>query len=61
MDGKESELVIMDVKYGPFKFESGQAYVSDYDLLGNAHCILIHLGVEFGPFDCFGSQLFVKV
>jgi uncharacterized protein len=67
MEGREHQPVIMDVRNGPFKFETGQAYVSDYAVpffqfhYATAYCILRQIGVEIGAMDYFGKDTFVKV
>lgn len=61
-----SEPIIMESKMGDFKFESGQAYLSEYVIpnfhfhLTTAYCILRHLGVPLGAFD-YLNGVFHKV
>ncbi|OBT43234.1 hypothetical protein VE00_06414 [Pseudogymnoascus sp. WSF 3629] len=61
-----SEPIIMESKMGDFKFESGQAYLSEYVIpnfhfhLTTAYCILRHLGVPLGAMD-YLSGVFHKV
>ena len=67
MKGLENVPVLMKVRLGPFKFESGQAYVADYAMpffhfhLATAYCIMRHLDVEIGALDYFGRDTFIKV
>ena len=67
MEETQHRPVIMDVKNGPFKFETGQAYVSDFALpffhfhYATAYCILRQIGVEIGAMDYFGKETFIKV
>ena len=59
LDAKKvaEEPVIMETKTGNYRFESGQAYLSEYAIpnfhfhLTTAYCILRHLGVPIGAFD----------
>jgi hypothetical protein len=69
LDGKKvaEEPVIMKTgKMGDFKFESGQAYLSEYAIpnfhfhMTTSYCILRHLGVPLGAFD-YMSDVFHKV
>lgn len=58
MAGLEAKELIMDAgKMGSFRFETGQAYVSNYAManfhfhLTTAYCILRHKGVPIGALD----------
>lgn len=59
IDAKKSieEPIIMESKIGDFKFESGQAYLSEFAIpnfhfhLSTAYCILRSLGVPLGAMD----------
>ena len=62
-----AEPVIMETNsMGSFRFESGQAYLSEYAIpnfhfhLTTAYCILRHLGVPIGAFD-YMRDVFHKV
>lgn len=60
------EPIIMESRLGNFKFESGQAYLSEYAIpnfhfhMTTAYCILRHLGVPIGAMD-YLNDVFHKV
>lgn len=67
MAGLEDKEVIMETgKMGNYRFETGQAYVSNYALanfhfhLTTAYCILRHKGVPVGALD-YMRDVFYKM
>jgi hypothetical protein len=56
-EGKEAQELIMETKFGSFRFTTKQRYVSELMIpnfhfhLTSAYCILRHLGVPIGALD----------
>ncbi|KAH6898155.1 hypothetical protein B0T10DRAFT_543169 [Thelonectria olida] len=66
IDSKVDKEVIMETKMGNFRFETGQAYISEYIIpnfhfhLTSAYCILRTQGVSIGAFD-YLKDVFHKI